>query len=54
MTCSQGEQAEQQSNTAGAITLLLLPHASIQSFYIVLESFKGKKTGRNVIFFPAF
>lgn len=44
MTCSQGELAEQQSNTAEAIGLLISPHASIQSFYIVLENFKSKKT----------
>lgn len=51
MTCTQGELAKQQSNTAGAISMLIFPHASIQTFYIVLENFKSKKMGRNMIFF---
>lgn len=34
-TCTQGEGAEQQSNTPGATSLLVLSYTSIQSFSIL-------------------
>lgn len=50
---SQGELAEQQNNTAGAISLLIFTYVSIQSFYIVLENFKSKETWAEMwSFFP--